>query len=70
MRRDLFGFGDLEEFDVEILKLHSAVVGAPWMAVAPADSEAGARIELAGRVEIVDGMHDMVETMGHQVNPV
>ena len=70
VRRDLLGFGDLEEFDIAILQLHNSVVGAPWMAVAPADGEAGARIEFTGRVEIADGMHDMIETMGHQVNPV
>src|SRR5207237_7486318 len=70
VRRDLFGFGDLEEFDVAILQLHNAVVGAPWMAVARADSEAGAAVEFAGRVEIADGMHDMIEAVGHRGNAV
>jgi hypothetical protein len=32
------------------------------MAVARTDREAEARIDVAGRVEVVDGMNDMVET--------
>jgi hypothetical protein len=36
------------------------------MAVARADGEAGARIKFRRRVEIADGMHDMVETVRHR----
>jgi len=66
---DLFRLGNGEDFDVAILQLHNAVVSAPWMAVARADAKAGARIELGGRVEIADGVHDVVETMGHPAKP-
>ena len=65
VRHDLFGLGDFEHFDVAILQLHDAVVRAPGMAVARADGEAGARIEFRRRVEIADGVHDVVETVGH-----
>src|SRR4030081_3327885 len=36
------------------------------MAVARADGKAGARIKFRRRVEIADGVHDMVETVGHR----
>jgi hypothetical protein len=39
------------------------------MAVARADGEAGARIKFRRRVEIADGVHDVVETMGHPEGP-
>jgi hypothetical protein len=60
--RDFRGLRDLEDFDVEIPQLHEAIVGAPRMPVARADREAGALIEFRGRIEIPDGMRDMVET--------
>ena len=37
----------------------------PHGAVAHADGEAGAAIDLRRRVEIADGVHDMVETVRH-----
>jgi hypothetical protein len=65
MRRDFLGFGDFEDFDIAILQLHDAVVRAPGMAVARADGEAGAAIKFRSRLEIADGVHDMVETVRH-----
>ena len=65
MRRDLLGLGDFEDLDIAILQLHNAVVRTPGMPVARADGEAGAAIELRRRVEVADGVHDMVETVGH-----
>jgi hypothetical protein len=44
-------------------------VGTPRMAVARADGKAGARIKRRRRVEIADGVHDVVEAVGHPVNP-
>ena len=69
MRRDLFGFGHFEDFDVAIPQLHNSVVRAPGMAVARADGEAGAGIKFRRRVEIADGVHDVVETVGHPARP-
>ena len=69
VRRDLLRLGHFEDFDVAILQLHDAVVRTPFMAVARADGEAGAAIEFRRRVEIADGVHDMVKTVRHQARP-
>src|SRR6267142_2874346 len=66
VRHDLLRLGDFEDFDVAILQLHNSVVGAPRMAVARADGKAGVAIEFRRRVEIADGVHDMVETVRHR----
>src|SRR6267142_2232875 len=66
---DLLRLGDLKDFDVAILQLHNSVVGAPRMAVARADGEAGVAIEFRRRVEIADGVHDMVATVRHPARP-
>src|SRR4029450_13904837 len=39
------------------------------MAIARADGKAGAAVELAGRIEVADDMHDMVETARHSTRP-
>jgi hypothetical protein len=39
------------------------------MAVTRADAEAGAGLKFRRRVEIADGVHDVVETMGHPEGP-
>ena len=65
VRHDFFGLGDFKDFDVTILQLHNAVVRAPRMTVARADGEAGAALEFRRRVEIADGVHDMVEAVRH-----
>jgi hypothetical protein len=63
---DLFWFGDFEDFDEAMLELDDAIMRAPGMTVARANGEAGARLKLAGRVEVADGVHDMVEAVRHQ----
>ena len=40
-----------------------------WIS-ARADGEAGARIKFRRGVEIADGVHDVVETVGHRAKPV
>jgi hypothetical protein len=40
------------------------------MAVAHPDGEAGVRIKFRRRVEIADGVHDVVETVGHPARPL
>ena len=55
----------IKKLDENAGELYNAVVGAPGMAIARANREAEARIELAGRVEIADGVNDMVKTVGH-----
>src|SRR6266700_2334148 len=69
VRLDLLGLGDLKDFNVAILQLHNSVMGAPRMAVARADGKAGAAIKFRRRVEIADGVHDMVETVRHPARP-
>jgi hypothetical protein len=69
MRHDLFRFGDGEDLNVAVLQLHNAVMRTPGMAIAGADGKAGARIERRRRIEIADGVHDVVETMGHPDDP-
>ena len=69
MRHNLLGFGDLQNLDVAVRQLHNAVVGAPGMAVAATYGKAGARVELRRRVNVANGMHDVVETVGHPMKP-
>src|SRR6266568_5190893 len=69
VRHDLLRLGDLKDFDVAISQLHNSVVRAPRMAVARADGKAGAAIKFRRRVEIADGVHDMVETVRHPARP-
>ena len=63
MRRDLFRFGDFEEFDIGVVQLHDAIMRAPRVLVPRANNEAGAPIKFPRRIEIADGVHDMVETV-------
>src|SRR3979411_2740908 len=65
MRHNLFGLGDLQNLDEAILQLHNAVVSAPGVAIARADGETGAAIKFRRRVEIADGVHDVVEAVRH-----
>ena len=65
MRRDFFGLGNLEQFDIGIIELHNAVVRSPWVLVARADREANAAIQVRRGVEVADGMHNMIEPMRH-----
>jgi len=62
---DLLRFGDFQDFDIPVLHLHDAIVGAPWMLVPRANREAEARIELAGSFEVAHRVNDMVQTVGH-----
>ena len=62
---ELLRLGQGQYLDEESRKLHDAVMRAPGMAIARADCEADAAIEIRRRVEIAHGMNDMVETAGH-----
>src|SRR6266567_4558447 len=61
-RRDQFRLADSQQFDENAGTLHDAIVRTPGMAVARADREAELRIARPGRVEVVHGVNDMVET--------
>ena len=63
-RHDQLRLADLEQFDEITRELHDPIVRAPGMTVARADREAGTAVELAGRVEIADGVHDVIEAVG------
>ena len=67
VRRDLLGFGDFEDFDegnsfpnctIRLCVPHGCRLRAP-------SDETGAPIEFRRRVEVADGVHDMVEAVGH-----
>jgi hypothetical protein len=60
---------DVDQFDEYACELYNPVVRPPGMAVARADREAEAAIEFASRVEVADGMHDMVKTVRHWTRP-
>ena len=64
MRWNLFGLADLEQLDERGLELHDAVMRTPGMDIARADRKAEPAIEIAGGIEVVDDMHDMVDTVG------
>jgi hypothetical protein len=49
------------QFDEHPGELHDMIVRAPGMPVTHTDCEAGAAIEFRRRVEIADGVDDMVE---------
>src|SRR4029077_15220605 len=68
-RHDQFRLTHIDQFNEYACELYNPVVCAPGMAMARADSEACAAIEFASRVEVADGVHDMVETVRHRKRP-
>ena len=56
---------DRQDLDEEARQLHDVIVRPPRMQIARADREAGAAIEVCRRIEIADGMDDMIETARH-----
>ena len=62
---ELVWFGDGKNLDEEIGELHHMIVRAPRMPVARADLEASAAIEIRSRIEIANGMNDVIETASH-----
>ena len=68
-RRNALQLADGQQLDEHTGKLHDAVMRAPWMAIARADREAEPRVRLARRIEVVHGVHDMVETARNDRSP-
>src|SRR5205807_1997854 len=63
--RNLVGLGDAEQLDEEAWKLDDAVVRPEWMMIARTDGEAEARIDYGRRVEVADGVNNVIETARH-----
>jgi hypothetical protein len=65
MRHDQFRLTDVEQLNEETRELHNVVVGPPRMPVLRADCKAGAPIEVSLRIEVTNGVDDMIETTRH-----
>lgn len=68
--RNQFRLTDAEKLDENAGKLHDAIVGAPGMTIAAADREPGADIEFRCRIEITNGVYNVVEAVGHPAKPL
>jgi hypothetical protein len=66
-----FRLGHRQNFNEEPGKLDDVIMRAPGMAVARADGEAHAAVQLGARVEIADGVGDVIEAVVHRIgNPI
>jgi hypothetical protein len=67
MRNNAGRIGNRQRFNKKTRKLHDMIFGAPCrgMAIAGTHREPKPPIEIARRIEIADGMNDMVKTARH-----
>ena len=67
MRNDAGRIGDRQRLNKKTWELHDVIFAAPrrGMAIAGTDREPKPLIEIARRIEIADGMNDMVKTSRH-----
>jgi hypothetical protein len=65
MRHDLLRFLDGQQLEIESGKLDDAVVRSPGMPITSAHGKAEALVKCPGRIEIADGVNNMIETARH-----
>jgi hypothetical protein len=68
MRLDFFRLTDRQQLDECAVELHDAIMRAPGMLVARADGEAEAHVSFRRSIEIVDGMDNVIEAAGQELN--